>query len=162
MSAGKKKLTEAPKDLKEAIDWVLCMSGYDDQSHYDKGIQAIQALAGKLKSLLGSVAVDKVNATELLKGDTSSYHNGNFIPIQSLGIGLNALIDQSNGIGNNYAYSYSDEDPSKTVDEEKYAKMFLGMVPLLFFGLGFLFYMCRRDGGKWSKRRFLSGPLKSS
>ncbi|GIX64716.1 variant erythrocyte surface antigen-1 family protein [Babesia caballi] len=160
MTDGKKSLTDPPNDLKEAIDWVLCMSGSDTPSNYHKGIQAIQALAQRIQSLLGTVRVGSVNVNTLFKGDLNKQSNQN-APILSLCLGLKHLLDQYNGMGRDYKCSYSDSDPSQTFNDEKYAKMFLGAIPLIFFGLGFLFYMCHQDGGRWSKRRLSVGPIKA-
>ncbi|GIX61278.1 variant erythrocyte surface antigen-1 family protein [Babesia caballi] len=160
MSAGK-SLTEPPQNLKEAVDWVLCMSGNDGEGDYNKGQEAIKKLATQVKTLLSGVSVPGVTVglEQLFQGDTIGSFGSN-ASIASLASGLNALIDQTNGMGNRYAYTYKKDDSSQTVNDEKSAKMFLGMIPLLFFGLGFLFYMCRRDGGKWSVTKLSAGPFR--
>ncbi|GIX62561.1 variant erythrocyte surface antigen-1 family protein [Babesia caballi] len=160
MASGdqKKSLTQPPGSLKEAVDWVLCISGYDDSRHYQKGKDTIKVLAMQLKSLLSTVRVENVNVNTLLQGDLLKQSSKN-APIASLAGGVKALIDKDNGMGNSYTYSCKVDDPSSNVDE-KSAKMFLGMVPLLFFGLGFLFYMCRQNGGRWSGKKISNSPLK--
>ncbi|GIX63367.1 variant erythrocyte surface antigen-1 family protein [Babesia caballi] len=159
MTSGQKSLTQPPESLKDAVDWVLCMSGNDGEGDYSKGPETIQALAEKLQNLLRTVRVDGVDSCKLLMDDAIGHGSGNNRPIESIYRGLKDLIDQQNGMGSDYKCSYSDSDPSKSIDE-KSAKMFCGMVPLIFFGIGFLFYVCRRDGGGWSKRKLSVGPIK--
>ncbi|GIX61095.1 variant erythrocyte surface antigen-1 family protein [Babesia caballi] len=159
MTASVGKLTDPPKNLKEAIDWVLCMSGNDVPSHYNSGKEAIKKLAEKLKLLLGSVSVDNHSTNDLFKGDIGLGRDQNHRPIESLCLGLKQLIKHPNGMGlENYAYSYSDENPSTTVDNDKSPKMFLGVVPLLFLGLGFIYWKCK---GGWKNLTLGSDPLKT-
>ncbi|GIX62513.1 variant erythrocyte surface antigen-1 family protein [Babesia caballi] len=167
MTTGK-KLTEAPGSLKEAVDWVLCISGNDGQGG-SEGKQAIQNLATKVVALITQLKSDSVvgirygtvhgvSVGSLLAGDVngSGYSNK---PITSLANGLRGFIAYSNGIGTqSYAYSYSDKNPSqKLQDNEDAAKVLMGSIPLLFFGLSFFYWMCREDGGKWYKENFASG-----
>ncbi|GIX62555.1 variant erythrocyte surface antigen-1 family protein [Babesia caballi] len=168
MASPQKSLTEPPQNLKEAIDWVLCMS-----ENYGEGggefKKAIQNLAAQIIKLVVTInvtgisygTVHGVSAGSLLAGDVngSGYSNK---PITSLANGLRGFIAYSNGIGTqSYAYSYSDKNPSqKLQDNEDAAKFFMGSIPLLFFGLSFFYWMCREDGGKWYKENFASGsPL---
>ncbi|GIX63941.1 variant erythrocyte surface antigen-1 family protein [Babesia caballi] len=158
MTTGK-KLTEAPGSLKEAVDWVLCISGnYGDNSAYSKGQEAIKNLAAKAKGLLTQVTVEEVTVgvAKLFNGDTSGNFGSN-APIASLAGGLKHLIEEGNGIGNSYAHSYSYEDISQSVDTQ-IVNIFLSTIPLLFFGLGFLFWKCQ---GGWKTLALGSGPLKS-
>ncbi|GIX60622.1 variant erythrocyte surface antigen-1 family protein [Babesia caballi] len=160
MSAGQgKDLKQPPDNLKAALDWVICMSGnYGDDSAYSKGQEAVKKLAAQVKNLMFGISVSGAHIEAFLSGDISG-NVGTYAPITSFGLGLKALIDKDNGMGKSYKYFYGDDNPSSNVDDN-IAKMLIGMVPLLFFGIGFLFYMCRQDGGRWSKRRFLSGPFK--
>ncbi|GIX61458.1 variant erythrocyte surface antigen-1 family protein [Babesia caballi] len=168
MTTGKKKLTEPPQNLKEAIDWVLCMSGNYGEGG-GEGKKAIQKLATKVITLVMTIkatgisfgTVHGVSVATLLGGDVNgSVHSKR--PITSLANGLRGFIAYSNGIGKqSYDYSYSDKNPSqKLQDNEDAAKFFMGSIPLLFFGLSFFYWMCREDGGKWYKENFASGsPL---
>ncbi|GIX61552.1 variant erythrocyte surface antigen-1 family protein [Babesia caballi] len=155
MTTGKKNLTQPPESLKSAVDWVLGMSGNDVGGNYQKGLEAIQTLAQRIQSLLGAVRVGSVDVNTLLQGDLKQQSTSK-APITSLGLGLKALIEQGNGMGRDYKCSYSDSDPSKSIDE-KSANILLGTIPLLFFGLGFLFWKCRNG---WGNLTLSSGPLK--
>ncbi|GIX61765.1 variant erythrocyte surface antigen-1 family protein [Babesia caballi] len=146
------------ESLKEAVDWVLCMSGSDDKVGYHKGQEAIKKVAEQLKSLLSAVRVDSVDVKNLLNGDLNK-NSLSYAPITALGLGLKHIIEEGNGMGKEYKYSYGDDNPSSNVDDN-IAKIFLGMIPLLFFGLGFLFYMCHRGGGKWSGAKLSTGPFR--
>ncbi|GIX64965.1 variant erythrocyte surface antigen-1 family protein [Babesia caballi] len=172
MTAGQKSLTQPPTNLKEAIDWVLCMSG-NDVVGGGEGKQAIQKLAKEVMTLLINVTVGEhpvgnvhgQHIGTLLQGDASSSHTGNFRPIQSLGNGLRALIGYGSGILNGngigakekYTSSYSDQNPSTSVDSEEVAKRFLGFIPLIFFALSFLYWQCQ---GQWKTSTLGDGPLR--
>ncbi|GIX60629.1 variant erythrocyte surface antigen-1 family protein [Babesia caballi] len=166
MTAGGKSLTEAPGSLKEAVDWVLCMSGYDDQGDYLNGLQAIQALAQQLKSSLSNVIVEAVNVNTVFQGDEKGHGNlSSNAPINSVASGLKELIgyssgrlDTQNGIGkpNHYVPSY-DGQPPVTQNDNRVVNILLGTIPLLFFGLGFIYWKCR---GGWKNLTLSSSPLK--
>ncbi|GIX60759.1 variant erythrocyte surface antigen-1 family protein [Babesia caballi] len=55
MSAGGKSLTTCPSNLKEAIDWILRVTGKDGQDKNGQGEEAIKALTKDVKQLLGDV-----------------------------------------------------------------------------------------------------------
>ncbi|GIX60640.1 variant erythrocyte surface antigen-1 family protein [Babesia caballi] len=159
MTSGPKSLTQPPESLKEAVDWVLCMSGYDGIAEYQKGQDAIKTLAAQVKQFFNRASVSSVavGVEGLFNGDTSGKFGSN-APIASLASGLKGLIQYPNGMGiENYAYSYSDGNPSQTVNDEKSAKMFLATIPLIYFGLGFFFWKCK---GGWKNLTLGSGPLK--
>ncbi|GIX61327.1 uncharacterized protein BcabD6B2_07620 [Babesia caballi] len=62
MTSGGKSLTTPPQNLKEAIDWVLRVSGKDTPNNDGEGQKAIKGLAGTLQAMLngdpGDVAED--------------------------------------------------------------------------------------------------------
>ncbi|GIX61268.1 variant erythrocyte surface antigen-1 family protein [Babesia caballi] len=168
MTSGGKPLTDPPKNLKEAIDWVLCMSG-----NYGEGKKAIQKLAKEVLILLNTATVGEhpvgnvhgVSVATLLCGDAngSGYGADNYKPIESLGNGLRALIGWqggtvgTNGIGKQeYEYSYKDQNTSSSVDNDNAAKIFLALIPLVFFALGFLYWQCQ---GQWKTSTVGDGPL---
>ncbi|GIX64725.1 variant erythrocyte surface antigen-1 family protein [Babesia caballi] len=153
-------LNYPPKSLKYGIDWVLCMSGNDGRDG-GEGKKAIKKLAEKVMSLLmvqlddnrGIGMVNGISAATLLAGDASSRGHK---PIESLGNGLRMFVGYPNGIGKqNYEYSYRVEKQSDSIGDDA-AKIFLGLTPLLFFGLGFLCWKC---DNKWSKHNLSSSHL---
>ncbi|GIX63768.1 variant erythrocyte surface antigen-1 family protein [Babesia caballi] len=157
MTTGK-SLTDAPTNLKEAIGWVLCMSGNDVPSHYTSGQEAIKMLAEKITSLLANVRVQGVAVSTLIQGDAKGHGSlGSHAPINSLAEGLKHLVESPNGMGKNYKFAYYYHDLSNAVDDQ-IVNIFLGIIPLLFFGLGFLFWKCQ---GGWKTLALGSGPLKS-
>ncbi|GIX61159.1 uncharacterized protein BcabD6B2_05940 [Babesia caballi] len=52
MTSGGKSLTDPPQNLKEAIDWVLRVSGKDTPNNDGEGQKAIKGLAGTLQAML--------------------------------------------------------------------------------------------------------------
>ncbi|GIX64977.1 variant erythrocyte surface antigen-1 family protein [Babesia caballi] len=171
--SGQKPLSQPPTNLKEAIDWVLCMSGNYGEGD-GEGKQAIQKLAKEVMTLLINVTVGEhpvgnvhgQHIGTLLQGDASSSHTGNFRPIQSLCNGLRELIGYSggragtNGIGKSGGYqsSYSDSSPSTSVNTDDAAKRFFGFIPLTFFALGFLYWQCQ---GPWKILTLGDGPMEA-
>ncbi|GIX61610.1 variant erythrocyte surface antigen-1 family protein [Babesia caballi] len=169
----KTSLTEAPTNLKEAIDWLLCISGNDVAGDSGDGKKAIQKLATKVITLVMSIQVSGISFGNvhgqhigtLLKDDVSS-GNGNYRPIESLGNGLRVLIGYGSGILNGkgigakerYSTSYSDSSPPTSVNTDDAAKRFLGFIPLIFFALGFLFWQCK---GGWKNLTLGRGLLKA-
>ncbi|GIX65330.1 uncharacterized protein BcabD6B2_47650 [Babesia caballi] len=204
-------LTIPPTNLKEAIDWVLRVSGKDNGQD-DNG--AIKGLAKEVKNLLdkdGSTLASEVNGlfatarsglqsaeqttareasilksylnditgygrtlieeeldhlkTELEK-DISSPGGQPGGPISKLANGLKTLIgyqgngktpDGKNGIGgSNYESSYksvSESWNSLTTDQHRdCALTLLGIMPVLYFGLSYLYWWCEGTDG-WSQHK---------
>ncbi|GIX61592.1 variant erythrocyte surface antigen-1 family protein [Babesia caballi] len=169
MSAdNQKKLTQPPENLKEAIDWVLWMSG-NVVVGGSEGTQAIQKLALKIINVLNNNKVTSVNgstAISLLAGDIAGgSRSTNYKPIESLGNGVRELIGCSSGEVNGggigkpggYQSSYSDQNPSTSVYNDDAAKRFLAFIPLIFFALGFLYWQCQ---GGWAGKDLSHGPMK--
>ncbi|GIX61167.1 variant erythrocyte surface antigen-1 family protein [Babesia caballi] len=78
----KRSLTEPPTNLKEAIDWILRVTGKDGQDKGGKGEQAIKALTEEVKNLLQGV-----------KGSDPGLSQQEFEQVtQALGTGSNGLI----------------------------------------------------------------------
>ncbi|GIX61952.1 variant erythrocyte surface antigen-1 family protein [Babesia caballi] len=169
MSSGK-SLTKPPTNLKEAIDWVLCLSGNYVVGGSGKSKQAIQNLAANIITVLNNNKVASVSgstAVSLLAGDIAgSGRSTNYKPIESLGNALRGVIGCSSGEVNGggigkpggYQSSYSDQNPSTSVGSEEVAKMLLSSIPLIFFGLSFLYWQCKGD---WFKHNFSDGPMKA-
>ncbi|GIX62393.1 variant erythrocyte surface antigen-1 family protein [Babesia caballi] len=170
-SSGTVSAIPVPKNLKEAIDWVLWMPA-DDLQGGEEGKEAIKILATKILTMLLRISLNGVQAATLLQGDIGEYGSNfqNYQPIVSLRKGVKDFIGYSNGVLNGngigargvYLPAYSANSPfvqSLKANEEKIAKVFIGFIPLLFFGLTFLYWQCSNDG-EWSKGTLSNGPLR--
>ncbi|GIX65582.1 variant erythrocyte surface antigen-1 family protein [Babesia caballi] len=166
-------LTEPPSSGKEAIDWILCMAGSYRQG--GDGQKSIQNLAQELIKLLKANSsngrhfgmVNGVDIATLLKGEypgTGSYAN-DYKPIETLADGLltltgyssGTITNQSNGIvKKDYESSYnSNFNAQRLQNSEDAAEIFLSFIPLLFFGLSFLYWKCKNGG--WGSQKLGSG-----
>ncbi|GIX61455.1 variant erythrocyte surface antigen-1 family protein [Babesia caballi] len=187
-----KQLTDSPSNLKEAIDWILRVTGKDGQSGTVGGSgHGTQALATAVGQLLGDVESSSHELKEAfgkIKEALSPNPSG---LIDNLADGLAKFIGYENGSGNignggiavgqngeigkphesrdvakefkyglatykdGYIWSYPrgadwNRDFSRPVtDHSKAAKIFLGCVPMLLYGLGLLYWRCR-ESGEWN------------
>ncbi|GIX62166.1 uncharacterized protein BcabD6B2_16010 [Babesia caballi] len=142
-----KQLTDCPSNLKEAIDWILRVTGKDggtDNGGTKQLADAVEKLLEGVQSSspeLGS-KFDKIK--EALKPG-----NNNGI-IDALGAGLKKFRDgiHSSGPGASQQNVYNQlttNNLSQTVPNA--AKIFLGCVPLCFYGLSYLYWRCTENGG---------------
>ncbi|GIX61045.1 variant erythrocyte surface antigen-1, alpha subunit [Babesia caballi] len=156
MVSEKNSLKEVPENLKETIDWVLRVTGLNKQADTKKDPDVINALANKLLLLLNDVTLDEGNVKNLLSGDIDG-HSANK-PIEFLGRGLKNLIEPLKAIGKEgYENSYKNSGPiRKSSIDEDIASIFLGIIPLLFFGLSFIYWMCQ---GQWSNKKHSDAPI---
>ncbi|GIX64672.1 variant erythrocyte surface antigen-1 family protein [Babesia caballi] len=185
MSAPKgKSLTECPSNLKEAIDWILRVTGKDGGGGdaTSKLAEAVQGLLGKALSEVdillgkGSVNADEFQklkhglqkAKQWVEEKPQGYTTDG--PISRLSRALARFIGyedfrasaysgpdnwQITGAGialKSYASSYPSaakwESVNSPDDKKKLcAKIFLGCVPLCFYGLSYLYWRCSDQGG---------------
>ncbi|GIX62729.1 variant erythrocyte surface antigen-1 family protein [Babesia caballi] len=161
MGGKKTKLTDWPEDLKDVIDWFLRVGGKDSVSKGDNKSGELSSAVGKLqdyavaKKILESSSVDG-----LFKAVTDGlqrfigYDSGHY-ELDGKGIGL------ATGIGG-YVSSYKDSakwtwntdwDASDS-NSKTCAHILLGTMPLLYFGLTYLFWMCLKE---WNKQKLGGG-----
>ncbi|GIX61992.1 variant erythrocyte surface antigen-1 family protein [Babesia caballi] len=223
MTTGK-SLTQPPTNLKEAIDWVLRVSGRDNG---DDGNEAIKILAKELIKLLDKDAAevargvlgvmggtfDKVvggldslksqqtyvrspvafiqtfkGKTELVRDYGSAVDDGRIGELIDLlqkdvdgkgeghvckladglqeFIGWNGTTVGNDGIGKTgqYKSSYKKEATwnslnGKDADKETCALIFLGIFPMLFYTLPFLYWICSDGTPRWKGDKLTSGSL---
>ncbi|GIX64812.1 variant erythrocyte surface antigen-1 family protein [Babesia caballi] len=150
-----------PTTLKEAIDWVFWLSGDDRQG----GKGTITDLGAALFTQLKTISANGVRVVTFFQAEAGYGDDNNKKPITHLAKTLTGLIGCSggkvngNGIGasNRYECSYSNKYPLQSVDKEKAAEVFCSFIPLLFFGLSFLFWRCKSE---WSKKKISDATLK--
>ncbi|GIX60589.1 variant erythrocyte surface antigen-1 family protein [Babesia caballi] len=90
-----KKLTDCPSNLKEAIDWILRVTGKDGQDTNDQGARAINALSAEVQTLLNQV---KDFGPEIkIVTDALNTNSGNGGLITKLADGLRQFIGYEDG-----------------------------------------------------------------
>ncbi|GIX63365.1 variant erythrocyte surface antigen-1 family protein [Babesia caballi] len=179
-----KKLTDCPSNLKEAIDWILRVTGKDGGPGFNNSRVSsnIRALAKAFKELLDDVENYKSSdmqgvLTEIEQECT--YGRG---PISKLADGLGSFVGYtggymgSKGVGSyredngkqkyESAYSASGNpgaswDVGLSIDEKQTcAIIFISCVPIYYYALTYLSWRCR-DGygnGEWSAYHFDGVP----
>ncbi|GIX64670.1 variant erythrocyte surface antigen-1 family protein [Babesia caballi] len=208
MTSGGKSLTDPPKDLKEAIDWVLrAIKGLaeevkkllnKDASEVARGVlgvmgKSITDLANKLAQVTEQVQGPPsgtrkpfkvlVSYLQTFKGNLENVRDygsrvseqdlsklkgwltGESGPITQLAEGLRKFLGyQSNtsnfdgtGIilnnGQAYDKAYGTASwPQSPDDKRTCALIFLGIGPMLFYGLTYLYWWCEGNDG-WSKEQ---------
>ncbi|GIX61537.1 variant erythrocyte surface antigen-1 family protein [Babesia caballi] len=157
--------SDCPSNLKEAIDWILRVTGKDGQG----GGNGTKDLAGAVEKLLKDVKASSPELgktfEQIKKALRSGSSNG---LIDALGDGLNKFKE---GIQNipHYKSAYNEQsnwdsvftgDTSVSNDGKAppkvAAKIFLGCVPMIFYGLSYLYWRCSDKGG-WKKMMLNDG-----
>ncbi|GIX63405.1 variant erythrocyte surface antigen-1 family protein [Babesia caballi] len=157
MSAGTsgKQLTDCPSNLKEAIDWILRVTGKDGQ----RGGDSTKGLADAFEKLLQGVKASDSTLQEKFQEIKQALKiDGNNGIVNALGEGLKKFRDdihQTKGHQNN-VYKELNSHPNLATEVPKAAKIFFGCVPLCFYGLSYLYWRCSDKGGGWHDQRFSS------
>ncbi|GIX64865.1 variant erythrocyte surface antigen-1 family protein [Babesia caballi] len=174
MTANGKKLTDCPSNLKEAIDWILRVTGKDGQgggngneTHLAQAVAnlpdfnaAIAAAAEKLQNNGGDAAqalrelkehntlgeIIKKLAEGLRKfiGYDSSSNN-----IGNEGIAVAGQTVNPNDRGSGYKLTYHRTEATwsssfQSGDPTKAAQIFLGCLPLYYYWLTYLYWKCKQ------------------
>ncbi|GIX65326.1 variant erythrocyte surface antigen-1 family protein [Babesia caballi] len=215
MSSGKTSLTIPPTNLKEAIDWVLRVSGRDSGQDdngaikglakevknlldkdagvvaqgilevmgetFDKVVEGLNKLHGQnsistfvLRGLLKKVRTNLEHVSDygsaaspalikklcgLLQKDVESPGHG---PIRKFAEGLKTFVETNNGIfKSQYVYAYNNSDapwPTQPGEKERCAYIFLGLLPLVFYFLPYLYAKCTTQGD-WHSESLSNGKL---
>ncbi|GIX62723.1 variant erythrocyte surface antigen-1 family protein [Babesia caballi] len=168
MVNGKKNsLTEWPEDLKDVIDWVLRVGGKDKGSAgISKGIElqsAVEALKGFNNNIdgLGTIYVAGIfgYVTDGLK-EFIGYDGTQ----ELTGEGIGRKDPPSYTSSYNSSAQWDNDMNTPTSDKaNKVALIFLGTMPILYFGLTYLFWQCSNTlhyiGWKSFKLGTTSDPL---
>ncbi|GIX64926.1 uncharacterized protein BcabD6B2_43610 [Babesia caballi] len=206
MTSGGKSLTDPPTNLKEAIDWVLRVSGRDNGQENGEGIKGLAKELIKLLDKDGSTLASEVSGIfskarsglqsatqkdareafmlksylsditrygktlsedvivhlkEALDKDVSRTGGPSGGPISKLADGLKKFVGKNAGIGgSNYESSYnsvSESWNSLTTDQHRdCALILLGIMPVLYFGLSYLYWWCTADSSSdpgWAQHK---------
>ncbi|GIX62724.1 variant erythrocyte surface antigen-1 family protein [Babesia caballi] len=184
-------LTGSHSNLKEAIDWILRVTGKDGQDSSGGGTQELASAVSILLASVKSSSPELDSNFQKIKGALIS--SGNNGLIDNLATGLAKFIGYENGGGNigkggiavgkggttgepwkpaenrkgakGYVYSYDPAEANWKSDgtiEQICAKIFLGCLPMIFSALSYLYWRCHENGGGWKGYRFKGdGPIKT-
>ncbi|GIX64967.1 variant erythrocyte surface antigen-1 family protein [Babesia caballi] len=173
-AGGGKSLTDCPSNLKEAIDWILRVTGKDTANGENKAAD----LAKAIQELITTTGVTQV------KPEITIDHN----LIENLAIGLARFIGYNDNqgtigtggiaVGKNPGQAsvpLNPGDPGSgyklTYDSSaawsnsfrnngattKAAKIFMGCLPMIFSALSYLYWRCNEKGnGEWKNMAFNS------
>ncbi|GIX61267.1 variant erythrocyte surface antigen-1 family protein [Babesia caballi] len=137
---------DCPSNLKEAIDWILRVTGKDTVSSGDNNGTA--GLAKAVQELITKAGIEQLKPPIKI-GETL---------IENLATGLAKFIGYGhNGIrSNNYKSAYDGgatwQNSQSNEGAQTCAKIFLGCVPLCFYGLSYLYWRCSENGA-WKKMK---------
>ncbi|GIX61595.1 variant erythrocyte surface antigen-1 family protein [Babesia caballi] len=150
-------LFDCPSNQKEAIDWILRVTGRDGGQQSVNGSEQLAAAVGKLLEGVKSFSSELEEKFEEIKvALKSDPPNGN---IDALANGLRGFRD---GITHtsNYKSAYDFSSQWNTVGSNSgvpnghdyCAKIFLGCVPMIFSALSYLYWRCSQEGnGEWKE-----------
>ncbi|GIX66237.1 uncharacterized protein BcabD6B2_56730 [Babesia caballi] len=155
-----KSLTECPSNLKEAIDWILRVTGKDGQKSSDNGTQQLANAVTRLLEGVASSSLELNTKLEAIKEALKAGSSNGII--NALGDGLKKFRDEIKITDpTNYKSAYNAQNnwdsafggstgvpSSSNISPEVGAKIFLGCVPLCFYGLSYLYWRCH-DKGAW-------------
>ncbi|GIX66236.1 variant erythrocyte surface antigen-1 family protein [Babesia caballi] len=149
VSPAEKSLKDPPTTLKEALDW-LALVGGGFGGNGCGGSGKYEDLEKALKSLDGF--------DNTFSSNFPGINLGGLIRALANGIGPGFLGYYSNTHFNNegiaqsrYQSTYKDASwPVSNDDPKECAMVFLGVVPFVFWGLGYLYFKCRIPNDGWS------------
>ncbi|GIX63765.1 variant erythrocyte surface antigen-1 family protein [Babesia caballi] len=170
-----------PSNLKEAIDWILRVTGKDGQSV--PGGDGSSGLAGAVSKLLSAADIEQLKppitinkglienlATGLAKfigydnSRQGTITNGGIAAVPSAGGKPHYSIQSASSGGYYLTYdpgnsgcNWNDVQTSAT-NKEICARIFLSVIPLIWSALSYLYFKCRQ-GAEWHEEIFVGGPL---
>ncbi|GIX61151.1 variant erythrocyte surface antigen-1 family protein [Babesia caballi] len=152
-------LFDCPSNLKEAIDWILRVTGKDGQDSGGAGDSvAIKALSNAVTQLLNNVKASSDELNETLSKIKEALDSGGSSAnglIGALGDGLKGFRDgiHINGSGASSENVYQALSSLSNLNSQvpQAPEIFMGCVPLCFYGLSYLYWRCHTNGGGWSK-----------
>ncbi|GIX63900.1 variant erythrocyte surface antigen-1 family protein [Babesia caballi] len=165
---------DRPSNLKEAIDWILRVTGKDGKGGGDKG--GTEGLQKAVNDLISTAGLRNIHPKIEIKKDLiESMADGlaKFIGYESSGnnigtggIAVSGIVQNSSSSSNSgYKLTY---DSSATWsssfrnngDSTRAAKIFLGCIPMIFNALSYLYWRC--DKGGWSNLNLSGNGSQSS
>ncbi|GIX61416.1 variant erythrocyte surface antigen-1 family protein [Babesia caballi] len=143
----KSKLTEPPTNLKEAIDWLLCVFGYGGKISDSRGKTA--ELAKYVEELVNWNGLkSELKMYIQLEGLIGNLANG---LRDFLGYYSTTSISNSGIVQSGYQSTYKDASwPNDVGQQEECAKVFLGVSVVTYYCIGYLYW--RLNGGGWKNQ----------
>ncbi|GIX63211.1 variant erythrocyte surface antigen-1 family protein [Babesia caballi] len=143
-------LTTCPSNLKEAIDWILRVTGKDGGGG---GQNASQELATAVSTLLKGVQSSSPELQKNIGAITQALSSGNNNGIiNALGEGLKKFKEGIQKKSDENVYDDLKNPHSLNTKVTNAAKIFLGCVPLCFYSLSYLYWKCKH--GDWAAQPF--------
>ncbi|GIX62297.1 variant erythrocyte surface antigen-1 family protein [Babesia caballi] len=154
MGAPKTQLTDWPENLKEVIDWFLRVGGKDGGRDFKR--QLMEAIKRLENFDAPSGGLKEAESVEGLFGHVA---NGLMEFVGYKGSGGGEIT--SNGIGSvSYTSSYSTQATwsESSSDPTTCAHIFLGSMPILYFGLTYTYWKCSKtQNGLWAAEKLNVG-----
>ncbi|GIX60621.1 variant erythrocyte surface antigen-1 family protein [Babesia caballi] len=162
-----KKLTDCPSNLKEAIDWILRVTGKDTVGGSQNGSSQLADAVSKLLEGVQSSSPGLKEKLDEIKGALSSGPNNGIIG--ALAEGLAKFKEGIKSMNYNSAYEslewgtfFQDAPTASTGSKtppEVGAKIFLACLPMIFSVLSYLYWRCSEKGGWTEMKLWGSTPL---
>ncbi|GIX62468.1 variant erythrocyte surface antigen-1 family protein [Babesia caballi] len=149
---------DCPSNLKEAIDWILRVTGKDGGSNKNDGAND---LTRQVQDLLNGVkGVDTgLSAEQFENVKKALTPGGSDCLIGKLAEGLKKFKDGIHKSSDENVYSALTN--GNLTDALNAAKIFLGCVPLWFYGLSYLYWRCDSQGGGWDDQRISGSGIQT-
>ncbi|GIX62770.1 variant erythrocyte surface antigen-1 family protein [Babesia caballi] len=155
MTSGGKSLTQAPENLKEAIDWVIKIKNNTDDLS-----KALQELLKEDGSDVAVKVLDKyriVSERDVESVGTWALNDqkDNLKRlVNGFAEGLNKFVEKDSGIVQNPNISAYNSATSwnnlTTSDKRDCAAILLGIMPVVYIGITYLYWQCEGKGG-WAQ-----------
>ncbi|GIX62727.1 variant erythrocyte surface antigen-1 family protein [Babesia caballi] len=150
---------DCPSNLKEAIDWILRVTGKDTANGESKAPYLEKAVE-KLLDGVQSSSPELGSKLDAIKVALKTQSNNGIIDALDNGLAkFKEGIHQTKRPQNN-VYKELNSHPNLTSEVPKAGEIFLGCVPLCFYGLSYLYWRC--DKGGWSDLNFSGNGSQSS
>ncbi|GIX65993.1 variant erythrocyte surface antigen-1 family protein [Babesia caballi] len=182
MSAGKKSLTEAPTNLKEAIDWVIKISELENVEQLGEALEKlfradVAVVAWEVREVFDVIKENIIEQFDGMNGFPRDHYKGYLSSVteglkdverpaevtkDNLRNSINKLVDGLKSfLGYKGPSSFNDgiisSSPSYTFtyntatwiqnDVSRYAAIFLGILPAIFFAVTLIYWKCSEKNG---------------
>ncbi|GIX64863.1 variant erythrocyte surface antigen-1 family protein [Babesia caballi] len=147
-----RSLTDPPKNLKEAIDWLALVGDAYGPNNWiwGKYVELERALKGLPNYNEATESKFGVASPQGLIRFLAQYLGFGFLGYSAQAIdtfGGSGIIDAGSG---GYASTYANSDWPSGGGEKECAKMFLGIATFVYYCLSYLYYQCK-DNRRWGQ-----------
>ncbi|GIX62830.1 variant erythrocyte surface antigen-1 family protein [Babesia caballi] len=163
MGGKKSSLTDWPDNLKDVIDWFLRV-GEMDQGGSGFGNQT--KLPAAVKALVDYESIKEVLDPDSIAGTFGyvaeglrvfiGYNPSGLHQLDGSGIGLDTVGKYASSYGNQAQWNCASWNADST-EAKICASIFLGSMPILYFGLTYIYWKCTGNHG-WQNQTLQGGP----